>query len=185
LNTILVWKDYEKLNAFGREIDVTCLVRNELGTGRMLREKNEVMFTFCPDGRQLPYMPRRFPKGTWDITKVEKIKNPEIMAWEKDGQWFAKEIPGSRPVYYMKWWKIWTDAHQLVHTWSTIPGEKGPLYDHPNDEVVQDTGYLIHGSDSITTVGCGRGINEPDLDWLALKIIDGRANDDSFQLEVI
>lgn len=173
MNIVLVWKDYKLLTAFGREIEVTCLVRNELGKGNMLRKQGEVVFTMGSKGENLPYMPRQFPRGCCDITKVEQVKNPLSIGQNIDGG----------PIYYIKGWKIFTNAHQRVQTWATTPGESGPIYDSPSAIYVDDTGYLLHGSDSITTVGCGRVMT--DLEFLALAIIDHRASGDTVQLEVV
>lgn len=175
MNIILVWREYKILTAFGREISVTCLVRNELGKGDMLRKPDEVVFTMGSKGEELPYMPRQFPKGCWDITGVVQVKKPVSIGQNADGG----------PIYYIKGWKIYTNAHQKARVWTTHPGEKGPIYDSPSAQYVEDTGFLFHGSDSITTVGCGRVVDDKSLEFLALSIIDHRASGDTFQLEVI
>lgn len=75
------------LHAFGRKINISCIVRNETNN----RRKDEVVRSI-PKG--LPIQPRTFPKGTW---KVER--------------------PLARTSDYLKPFFIPTDAWQDLPVW--------------------------------------------------------------------
>jgi hypothetical protein len=95
------------------------------------RRVTEVV-TSIPAGK--PYDVQRFPKGVWTITGIEPVKGDKAQV--TDG-----------PV------KIRTDAHQKVKVW--VLDQDGD-YDHETSEETDDTGYLLHFSQSSATWGCGR-----------------------------
>ena len=60
------------LQAFGKEIAISCIVRNEVNGWR---RGNEVVKSI-PEG--LPIMPRQFPKGTWNVFTPVVRKDPYL-----------------------------------------------------------------------------------------------------------
>ncbi len=161
----ITWiRDENRLEAGGIVFIVTNNVRNEIDTQnvRRLHDPKEVRRAIV-DGRWAdPYMPRKFPKGTWRIEAVEDTEDPE----------FA-------PV------KIKTNAHQLVETW-TLDSLGG--YDKPTGKMVDDAGYHLHWSaGSRTTLGCGRvGTDSPkQVLKLAGIIRDAMKSGELVTLEVI
>jgi hypothetical protein len=128
----IVW-DVERGEArfCGREFIITCDVRNELNGRRRLHDRKEVVNAVTATGGYgLPYMPRRFPKGLWEITAVEETGKPV----------FA-------PL------KIKTDARQIVDTWAL---DSSGGYDRKTG-TADDYGYCLHWcAGSKTTLGCGR-----------------------------
>jgi hypothetical protein len=101
------------------------------------RGAQEVVYSI-PD--KLPYDPRPFPKGLWNITGV---------AWEKEKK-FDYRTYG--PV------KILTDAWQMVNVWEL---DASGDYLRETDERVRDTGYWLHYSTFSSTLGCIR-LGSPD-----------------------
>ena len=101
------------------------------------RKLNEVVNS-VPDKK--PYDPVPFPKGMWKITHI---------LWQQDEK-FNASIFG--PV------KIVTNAHRPVKIWEL--DSKGN-YLRETEEEVEDYGYLLHYSESSTTVGCIR-IESPE-----------------------
>jgi hypothetical protein len=130
----IVWKrDEGKAEVSGIVFDITCNVRNEIDPDfiRKMHDPAEVVQSVVNGQWGPPYMPRKFPKGTWRITNITESDAPD----------FA-------PI------KIHTDARQKVQVWG-LDSEGG--YDHPTGEYVEDSGYLLHWSQfSKTTRGCGR-----------------------------
>ena len=108
---------------------ISCDVRSLLNKRR---EINEVIRSIP---HNLPYDPRPFPAGVWEITGVE---------WQKDKR-FDFDTYG--PV------KIRTDAFHLVKVWEL---DKEGDYKRELENEVQDYGYLLHYSLSKTTLGCIR-----------------------------
>lgn len=64
-----------KLNAFGKTIDVSCLVRNELNGQR---KKNQVVKSM-PEGK--PIQPRQFPAGSWTVGMPVTRTDPYLAPW--------------------------------------------------------------------------------------------------------
>jgi hypothetical protein len=126
-------RDKNDLYCNGIHFFVTNKVRNEIDPLhiRKLHDPKEVVLAIENGVFTKPYMPRKFPKGTWQITELENTIVTE----------FA-------PI------KIKTNAHQMVETWE-LDEKKG--YDKPSGKFVNDSGYHLHWSkNSITTLGCGR-----------------------------
>ncbi len=83
------------------ELKITCKVRTlKEGT-----RKNHEVIRSIPDG--LPYDPKPFPKGIWNITSVE---------WNE-----VKTVDGKEVWKFNSWEygpvKIRTDASQMVNVW--------------------------------------------------------------------
>jgi len=137
---------------------VTNNVRNEIDPRnvRRLHDPKEVRRVIRLD-RSVgsPYMPRKFPKGTWAITAVE---------WFKDGAWDRKDYGLVR---------IRTNAHQSVAAWSL---DDNGGYDKPSGKMEEDYGYLFHASDSRTTLGCGKFETQEQALKCAQLIADALAN---------
>ncbi|MDR1252937.1 MAG: hypothetical protein LBK62_12375 [Treponema sp.] len=124
------------------------------------RKFDEVVRTIPGD---FPYDPQYFPKGLWKITGVE---------WQKD-KGFDSRIYG--PV------KIRTDAWQWVKVWQL--DEDGD-YLKETAQLVRDTGYLLHYSDSKTTWGCIR-LASPDDATAIGKAIENALIREEVLLEVV
>jgi hypothetical protein len=135
---VMVWEiDNKKAFFCGREFDITCDVRNELNGRRRLHDKKEVVNVVTALGKYgQAYMPRRFPKGRWEITAVEETSAPVFAPF-----------------------KIKTTAHQVVDTWLL---DSGGGYDRKCGKA-DDFGYYLHWcKGSKTTLGCGRvGLDTP------------------------
>lgn len=129
-----------KLEAGGKLFTCTNRVRNEIDPSavRRLHDPAEVRYAIVNGQKGPPYMPRKFPRGMWNIIGIELIAD-----------------------YHSDFWpiKIRTNAHQMVHTWAL--DVKGG-YDHPLPDVVDDGGYHFHWDRwSRSTLGCGRvGIDD-------------------------
>jgi hypothetical protein len=108
---------------------ISCDVRSL----RNKRRKSNEVIRSIP--HNLPYDPRPFPPGIWEVTGVE---------WQKDKR-FNFDTYG--PV------KIRTDASQWVKVWEL--DSDGDYLRERGDEV-KDYGYLLHYSFSRTTLGCIR-----------------------------
>ena len=108
------------------------VVRNEINKERELHKKSDVVFTIPVSryNKSLPYMPRRFPAGVWEITGFEFT----------DQKYF-------QPV------KIFTTASQIVPIWAL---DTNGGYDHAAGNVQFDYGYWFHYWGGRTTLGCGR-----------------------------
>lgn len=126
-------RDKNDLYCSGIHFFVTNKVRNEIDPlyVRRLHDPKEVVKAIENGQYTKPYMPRKFPKGTWQITELE---------WTEDEEF--------KPV------KIKTNAHQMVETW-LLDDKNG--YDKPSGKFVNDSGYYLHWSKKYsTTLGCGR-----------------------------
>ena len=111
----------------------------------------------------VPYMPRMFPKGKWNVLAV---------------------LPKSDP--YMAPEFISTDAHQLVDEWNVRAKRDGELrYDVPSGRKVEDWGYGLHNSTSSTTLGCGRIMESGDREWLTSLIKRELGKGEMVTLEVV
>lgn len=170
------------LSAYGKDIKTSCFVRNEIYTDeRLKRELNEVVLTEPSPG--LPYMPRVFPTGTWEI--------------ELDG---IAQMTDSATAYIRKWW-IPTNASQMVDVWLTQEQESHEVYTAKSGRIVIDRGYGIHCSMSITTLGCLRigesilGVSneemlafneqaDADIDWLVQQLLGDRKDENTVIIEV-
>jgi len=138
----------KELLAFGRKIPATCVVRNEQNGWR---KRDQVVLTKGqtePWG--LPYYPRQFPRGEWEITRVVDMG--------KDTEYW--------PVY------IDTNAEQKLRVWDIEDGE----YYSPTYRWVTGKGYGIHHArykkggeflKSNTTLGCINVLSPDDAVWLA------------------
>jgi len=161
----IIWnRDENRLETGGIVFTVTNMVRNEIDPShvRRLHDPSEVRRAVVNGQWGDPYMPRKFPKGTWQITAVEDTKDPE----------FA-------PV------KIKTNAHQMVETWIL---DSAGGYARPSGKIVSDSGYHLHWSaESRTTLGCGRvGTDSPKQALKLAKMIRAAmAAGESVTLEVI
>lgn len=136
--TITYKRDENKLIFGSKEFNVTNRVRNEIDPAnvRRLHEASEVRYTVNADRSPgKPYMPRKFPKGVWEITGVE---------YQKDQNFDIHDYGQVR---------IRTNAHQQVQLWSL---DVNGGYDKPIQQLVDDFGYLFHYSESGTTLGCGK-----------------------------
>jgi len=151
MKTISWTKGSRYLEAFGKLIEVSNVVRNELNGWRKLGVKADVVFTEPDDGsRPEPYMPREFPDGSWKITNIIPHTDP------KDK--------------YLNPYFVATNAHLLVEVWG-LDANGG--YDKPTGRFVRDAGYGLHWPDpkfSLTTLGCIRIVNKQDLLWLVSQI---------------
>ena len=162
----VIWnRDAEDLEINGIHFKVWCHVRNEIDPKyiRRLHDPNEVVFAIV-NGVQtkIPYMPRKFPKGTFEIITVEFVPKTD----QQKDFW---------PV------KIRTNASQDVEVWE-LDENKG--YKKGTGKFVRDGGLLIHYSWSNTTLGCGREESEIQVRKLAQMIIDGFSTGRVF-LEVV
>jgi hypothetical protein len=161
----IIWKrDENALETGGIVFTVTNNVRNEIDplNVRRLHEPKEVIRAVVGGEWGDPYMPRKFPKGTWLITAVENT----------DEEDFA-------PV------KIRTNAFQMVETW-LLDAAGG--YSRPSGKLVRDGGYHLHYCAKYrTTHGCGRvGTDSPkQVLKLAKMIRAAMASGEEVTLEVI
>jgi hypothetical protein len=123
---LIEWnRDHDYLMADGKRFACSCIVRNELNGKRLSHDVIRTM----PGG--YPYMPRRFPTGTWTVLKPRPRED------------------GYRAPYFIP-----TDAFQDVPMWE-LDGRG--CYLRATDKIVRDTAYGLHYSrDSITTWGCIR-----------------------------
>jgi hypothetical protein len=146
--------------ANGVKIPISCNVRTlKDGTrGRAVKEVRRCI----PD--DYPYAPKPFPKGIWRITAVE---------WQKDFGFDKWEYGTVR---------IRTDAWQYVDIWEI--DKDGNYFRHANIQK-RDYGYLIHYSESKTTLGCIRSATQEEMEILAKftqKFLD---NKEDVELEVL
>lgn len=161
----LSWiRDSGELTADGRRFVVTNRVRNEIDplAIRRLHDPGEVRRAVVDGQWGPPYMPRRFPLGTWRILAVEDTSAQEFT-----------------PI------KIRTDAHQPVHVWA-LDADGG--YDHETPEIIEDSGYHLHWArDSRSTLGCGRvGTDTAEqVRELARIIRTAMARGERVELEVV
>jgi hypothetical protein len=163
---VLYERDKNRLSTEGVVFVVTNNVRNEIDPNnvRRLHDQKEVRRTIT-SARTIgePYMPRKFPKGTWSIVGVE---------WWRRGLW-------DRADYGLV--RIRTNAHQIVQTW-ILDASGG--YDKPSGKYVDDSGYLFHYSDSRTTLGCGRIDTQENAIKFA-KLVESGLSAGNIILEVV
>jgi hypothetical protein len=155
----LLWeREKNTLYAFGQEIEVTNIVRNELNGWR---QAHEIVYTIPAAGHvAVPYFPRQFPLGTWKITKVIKTNSPEYAP------------------YF-----IATDAWQWVDQWKMRMNRTTgrPEYHKRSAQQVKDSGYGLHFAryfdghvwrPSGTTLGCGNIKSEAAARTLGERLIE-------------
>lgn len=148
----LVWlRDDNLLIVGSKRFTVTNRVRNEIDPDavRNLHDPAEVRKAVVNGQWGPPYMPRKFPKGIWNVTEIEETT-----------------VPDFAPL------KIKTNAHQLVHAWA-LDAKGG--YDHELPDLIDDSGYYLHWCQgSRSTLGCGRvGINNDEQVRELAEIIRG------------
>ena len=120
-----------------------------------LRKASEIVYSM-PDG--LPYQPRQFPIGSWTILKPR----PKYEDW-------------------LKPWFIPTTAWQKLPVWKLKSG----LYSEATDQMVTDSGYGIHWSEtSLSTWGCIRMNSRDEIERLVALVTEARQNEEEVLLEV-
>jgi hypothetical protein len=112
------------------------------------RKSHEVVRTIPGN---YPYNPQHFPLGNWKITSVE---------WQDV---YKFDFATYGPV------KIRTDAWQMVKVWEL---DKDGDYLEETKIEVKDEGYLLHYSNSKTTLGCIR-LYSPSEARIIANIIEG------------
>lgn len=125
-------------------VKADCVVRNEINSRRSLHTPSEVVNTMPRQGCPEAYMPRPFPAGIHEIYGVEWTDDPEYA-----------------PV------KIRTNATRPVFIWEL--NEDGG-YEKVTEEVQEDSYYLLHHSNSNTTLGCIRINKAADAAILARMV---------------
>ncbi len=152
----------------GVHFDVTCIVRNNKGTGRnhrALGDPGQVIYAMDGDRyHRRPYMPQTFPLGSWHI-KAPYPVSPDDPEYKYKGAWI---IP--------------TDAFLMVQVWEL---DEAGGYLRPTDEWVKDWGYALHFSNSRTTLGCGKIVREPDLMRMKIMVENTIQRNEAILLEVI
>jgi hypothetical protein len=141
--------------------DMVFSISNKIRTLRDGTRKSSEVIRSIPDG--LPYDPRQFPKGLWNVTEVE---------WQKEKKF---DFNTYGPV------KIRTDAWQPVKVWE-LDGD-GDYFRETSREA-KDGGYLLHYSKSSTTLGCIR-LESPEAAMQIAEIIERCLGSENVQLEVI
>jgi len=136
---------------------VSCKVRSLRDS---TRASSEVVRSMPDD---LPYDPRTFPKGLWNVTGTE---------WQKDRK-FDPDTFGTV--------KIRTDAWQMVNVWEL---DADGDYRRETDRKVRDSGYLLHYSAYKTTWGCIRMASREDAELLAKIVEAALKRGEAVQLEV-
>jgi hypothetical protein len=149
-----------ELIANGAKFAISCNVRTlKDGTrGRAVKEVRRCI----PD--DLPYDPKPFPKGLWNITAVEWRDKYKFDAWEYGDV------------------KIRTDAWQPVKVWEL--DQDGNYLKETEKEVI-DKGYLLHFSMSKTTLGCIRIATSAEAVILGKVIERILDKGEAVQIEVI
>ena len=165
METIKSVRNYSKLYFEGREIDTSCVVRNELNGWRP-NEKNpaqdEVVRTIClsdPLMDGIPYMPRQFPRGRWIIGKPKRRRG-------------AYKAPFFIP----------TNAYQMVNKWNL--DEDGGYWEETST-MIRDEDYGLHYSSSGTTLGCIKIEHRDDLIWLVGRINEIQSKGEIVMIEVV
>ena len=142
----------------GAAFPISCNVR----TLRDGARKSYEVIRSIPDN--LPYDPRPFPKGLWNVTGVE---------WQKE-KGFDPKTYG--PV------KIRTGAWQHVNVWEL---DKDGDYFRETEQQTRDEGYLLHYSASPTTLGCIRLASPADAETIAGIIQRLLEKREQVQMEVV
>ena len=153
----IYWKRKSAALTFGdKTIEVTCNVRNELN-GRRRFEEKPVRSENLDGTLGVPYMPRWFPVGKWEVVAI-----------------IPKTDPYEAPEF------ISTDAHQTVHEWTELDDH----YGSDTGDEIEDYGYGLHNSTSGTTLGCGRITRSEDRASLVKAIQDAWAIGETVTLVV-
>ncbi|MDC7234980.1 MAG: hypothetical protein PQJ58_17230 [Spirochaetales bacterium] len=147
----------EEILEFGKiTYKATCRVRNEINSKR---KKSQVVKTYPKGDERLPYMPRRFPTGVWEVFKP---------IWTNDIEFWPVKIP--------------TNAVRRVLAWYTEKGE----YSESSEIIQDDAYYHLHFSrDSISTLGCIRLNSANDAEQIARRIEGLQAAGHQVLLEVV
>jgi|GEM_PF-3415166 hypothetical protein len=146
-----------------RSIPAFSRVRNELNGTRSMKDPADVEYSENADGsRGKPVMPRPFPIGSWTITGIDD----------------------SSSEYWLKPFKLVTDAHQTLEVWALKPDGSydGKAFEMVDDgeggqkkvltgETIEDYGYRSHYANGSThTDGCIGQENEPDILWCKANV---------------
>lgn len=149
--------DRSVLSVAGKLIDCSCIVRN-LENGQ--RRIDQVVYSENKDGsRGVPYSPMSFPSGLW----VVGAPSPIDLAHDVNHYLWPYFIP--------------TNAHQLIDEWDTDQTDR-LHYTQKTGRQVDDCGYGLHFSQSSTTLGCIKILDEGELRWLVRQVIDARVAGD-------
>ena len=124
------------------------------------REKTEIINSVPAN---LPYDPRPFPHGLWNITAVE---------WQKDKGFNYNEYGAV---------KIRTDAYHMVNVWEL---DDDGDYLRETEKKVKDIGYLLHWSVHRTTLGCIKIEHVKDAIEIAEMIEQAMKSGESVQIDV-
>lgn len=121
-----------------KAIMVWSHVRNEINGKRPKKGMRDVVYTEKKDGsRGVPYMPRPFPLGSWNILGI-----------------VDHQTPNDQETGYLYPYFIRTDAWQMVDEWEI---DQQGFYLRMTGRQVADYGYGLHWAEkSSTTLGCGR-----------------------------
>jgi hypothetical protein len=152
----------DKLIVGSSSFGISCKVRT---LQDKTRKKDEVVLSI--PGR-FPYDPRPFPAGICQIIGVE---------WQKLNE---KGIPNFDAAVYGPV-KIRTNASQKVSIWTLdMDGD----YLQETQEQVEDYGYLLHYSESSTTLGCIR-LRSPEEAKVLGRLIENILKSEPVELEVV
>ena len=121
-----------------KSMAVSSHVRNEINGLRPKIGARDVVYAEKKDGsRGVPYMPRIFPIGSWNILGIV------------DHLTTADQETGYLYPHFIR-----TDAWQMIDEWEI---DHQGYYLRPTGRQVADYGYGLHWAEkSSTTLGCGR-----------------------------
>jgi hypothetical protein len=142
--------------------DKTFSISNDVRTVQNGARRMHEVVRSIPDN--FPYMPAKFPGGLWNITGLE---------WQAEKKFDFKTYG---PV------KIRTDAWQYVKIWDI--DEDGD-YLRETEQNTKDFGYLLHYSESKTTLGCIRIGTAEEAVALGMRLEAALKNKEAITLEVI
>ena len=144
-------------------VEASCVVRNELGKDRderILHVPSEVVYAITGNRYdKIPYMPRRFPVGRWEVF-----------------------TPQARTSKYLAPFFIPTNAKQFCDVWELDAAGGYKAVTHAK---VLDHGYGLHFSKSRTTLGCVKIHDVNQLIDLCGLIKDAIQWDEKVFLEVV
>ncbi|MDR1909653.1 MAG: hypothetical protein LBQ35_07050 [Spirochaetaceae bacterium] len=141
--------------------DAAYCVSNLVRTLRDRTRRSHEVVLSIPDNK--PYDPRPFPKGLWRVTGLD---------WQRE-KGFDSGTYG--PV------KIRTDAWQHVNVWEL---DADGDYLRETEKQVQDLGYWLHYSASVTTLGCIRFARPEDAIGAAEAVAEALKHE-GVELEVV
>ena len=140
-------------------------ISNHIRTVKDGTRKTSEVIRSIPDN--VPYDPRPFPKGIWEITAIE---------WQ--------EVDGKKKFDYYTYGpvKIRTNAWGYVNVW-----ELDCDGDYLNETIrqVKDYCYHLHYSESSTTLGCIRFASHEAAEKVARVCERILATGEQIQLEVV